>query len=63
MDWSINDGWCENLQKSTHHDTTQTMYGQTSYQIFTPSILDIYYITSIHPSRFNIYIKLINRQK
>ena len=31
MDWSINDGWCENLQKSAHHDAAQTMYVQTSY--------------------------------
>ena len=31
IDWSINDGWCENLQKSAHRDATKTMYGQTSY--------------------------------
>ena len=37
------------------------MYGQSSYQIFTPGILDVYYITGINPSGANIYITLIYR--
>jgi hypothetical protein len=60
MDWSIIDGWCENLQKSTHHDTTQTMEGQNSYQIFTPGTLNIncISITGIHLSSIKNHIKL-----